>query len=36
MSNIEFIQVYTATNMLLKYNWYLNSIDNKAAIDLRL
>lgn len=36
MLDIEVTQVYSVINILLKYNWYLNSIDNKAAINLRL
>ena len=30
------MQVCNATNVLLKYNWHLNSIDNKTAVDLEL
>ena len=34
--NIEVMRVCNVTNILLKYNWHLNSTDNKAAIDLEL
>ncbi len=34
--NTEVTQVYSATNVLVKYNWHLNPTDDKAAIDLGL
>lgn len=34
--NIEVTQVYNIINILLKYNWYLDLINNKVAIDLEL
>ena len=36
MPDIEVTQICNTTNILLKYNWYLDFIDNKAAIDLGL
>lgn len=33
---MKVMQIYNITNILLKYNWHLNLIDNKAAIDLGL
>lgn len=36
MPDAEVIRVGNATNVLLKYNWYLNSTDNKTTIDLGL
>ncbi len=32
----EVTWIYSATNVLLKYNWHLNPTDNEAAIDLGL
>ena len=34
--NKKGIWVCSTTNVLLKYNWYLNLIVNKAAVDLGL
>ena len=31
--NVEITQVYSITNVWLKYYWYLNPTDNKATID---
>lgn len=36
MSEAETIWICSTINILLKYNWYLDSMDNKAAIDLGL
>ena len=36
MLDIEVTQVYNATNVLLKYNWHLDPIDNEVAVDLGL
>lgn len=36
MFAIEVMQVYNTINVLLKYNWLLNPIDNVIALDLRL
>ena len=30
------MQIYSATNVLLKYNWYLNPKDDNTVIDLGL
>ncbi len=30
------MRVCSATNVLLKYNWHLNPMDNKAVVDLGL
>ena len=35
-SDAEVMRVWNATNVLLKYNWHLDPIDNEAAIDLGL
>ncbi len=32
----EVTRVCSATNLLLKYNWHLNPMDNEAAMNLRL
>lgn len=32
----EVMQIYSATNIFLKYNWHLNSINHKTTINLRL
>ena len=32
----EVTQVCSTTNVLLKYNWYLDPMENEAAVDLRL
>lgn len=34
--NIEVMQVYNTLNLLEKYNWQLNPMDNEAAVDLEL
>lgn len=34
--NIKVIQIYNIINILLKYNWYLDLIDNKIAMNLGL
>ena len=34
--NVEVTWVCSATNILLKYNWHLDPIDDKVAIDLGL
>ncbi len=34
--NAEVTRVCSATKDLLKYNWYLNQTDNKAAVNLGL
>lgn len=36
MPDIEVTQVGNTTNMLLKYNWHLDSTDNKIAVNLKL
>lgn len=36
MLNAEVTQICNATNVLLKYNWYLNLINNEVAIDIVL
>ena len=36
MPNTEVTRLCSATNFLLKYNWHLNLIDNKAVINLGL
>ena len=36
MSNAKITRIGNVTNVLLKYNWHLNSIDNKAVVDLKL
>lgn len=36
ISDVEVIQVYNITNILLSYNWHLNPINNQAAINLKL
>lgn len=36
MLNPDVIQVFSTINILLKYNLYVNSTNNKVAIDLRL
>lgn len=36
MPDVEFMQVYSAKNVLLKYNWQFNLTDNEAAVDLKL
>lgn len=32
----KIMQVWSAINFLLKYNWHLNFMDNKAMVDLEL
>lgn len=34
--NIKFLQVYSVTNILLKYNWHLDFMDKEAAMNLKL
>ena len=34
--NVEVLWICNIINVLLKYNWHLNSTDNKAAVDLEL
>ena len=34
--DVEVMRICNTTNVLLKYNWHLDSTDNKAAIDLGL
>ena len=34
--NAEVMRIYSATNVLLKYNWYLNPTDDEAIVDLEL
>lgn len=34
--DVKVIRVCSATNVLLKYNWYLNLTNNKAATDFKL
>ena len=36
MLNAKVMRICNATYVLLKYNWYLNPTDNKAAVDLEL
>lgn len=36
MTNMEITRVYSITNVLLKYNWYLNFTSNRAVVDLEL
>ena len=36
MPDIEVMQIYSVINILLKYNWHLDPIDNKTAVDLGL
>lgn len=36
MLNIKIKQVYNIINIFPKYNWHLNFINNKIAVDLRL
>lgn len=33
---MEIMQIYSITNILLKYNWQLNFINKEAAINLGL
>lgn len=33
---VKIVQAYNATNIWLKYNWPLNYIDNKVAVNLKL
>lgn len=34
--NIEIMQISSITNILLKWKWHLNPINNKIAINLEL
>lgn len=34
--DVEITWVYSIINVLLKYNWYLDSTDNETAINLEL
>lgn len=36
MPDIKVTRIYNTINILLKYNWYLDLINNKVAIDLEL
>ncbi len=36
MPNAEAMRVCNAVNILLKYNWHLNPMDNEVAINLEL
>lgn len=36
MPNAKIIWIYIITNVLLKYNWYLNLINNEDVVDLRV
>lgn len=36
MSDVKIIWIFSATNVLLKYNWYFNPTNDEAAVDLRL
>ena len=36
MPDAEVTRVCSATYVLLKYNWHLDSIDNEAVVDLEL
>lgn len=35
MSNKKITQICNLTNMLLKYNWHLNLINNEITINLK-
>ena len=36
MPDAEVTRVYSATNVLLKYNWHLDPTNNETAVDLGL
>ena len=36
MLNIEITRVCSTTNVLLKYNWHLNPMDDETTVDLEL
>ena len=36
MPDVEVTRVCSAINVLLKYNWHLNPINNETAINLEL
>lgn len=36
MSDIKIMRIYSISNILFKFNWVLNNMNDKAAIDLKL